>query len=169
MKKLALFAIFSLLSGFSAISAASAQVPRKCLDNHGKVMCHKHGCESYCRPAAPVPPPHHVKPVPVPPPHHVKPVPVPPPPHHVKPVPVPPPPHHVKPVPVPPPHHHIKPNDHHKLSLERQIDELKRDNRHYRKQLSRTFNPYERRHLESAIERNNREIDRLERDRRYYR
>ena len=190
MKKLGLFFVFSLLSGFLMISTASAQVPRACMDHQGHVLCQKRGCEAYCRPA-PLPPPpppmpHHVKPAPLPPPpppapHHVHPAPLPPPPppapHHVKPAPLPPPPapHHVKPAPLPPPPapHHGGPghyNSHNdRLSLDRQIDELERDNRHYRQQLRETFNPYERNHLEAAIERNEREIERLQRERRYYR
>ena len=164
MKKLGLFFLFSLLAGFLMISTASAQVPRACMDHHGNVICQKRGCEAYCRPA-PLPPP-----PPAPAPHH-----------HVKPAPVPPPPpgpaphHHVKPAPVPPPpapHHHGGPGYNHyndRLALDRQIDELERDNRHYRQQLRETFNPYERNHLEAAIERNEREINRLREERRYYR
>ena len=161
MKKLGIIAILSLLSGCFMISTASAQVPRKCMDGYGNVLCQKRGCESYCRPAMPLPPP----PPPAPMPPHAKPAPLPPPP---------------PPAPMPP--HHA--NKHHghghyqgpmaaphndRMSLDRQIDELERDNRHYRKQLRDTFNPYERRHLEAAIERNEREIDRLKRERRYYR
>ena len=177
MKKLGIIAIRSLLSGCFMISTASAQVPRKCMDGNGNVLCQKRGCESYCRPAMPLPPP----PQPAPMPPHAKPAPLPPPPQpapmppHAKPAPLPPPP---QPAPMPP-HHANKHHDHYqgpmaaphndRMSLDRQIDELERDNRHYRKQLRDTFNPYERRHLEAAIERNEREIDRLKRERRYYR
>ena len=141
MKKLGIIAILSLLSGCFMISTASAQVPRKCMDGYGNVLCQKRGCESYCRPAMPLPPP--PPPAPMPPHHANK--------HHG---------HYQGPMAAP----H---ND--RMALDRQIDELERDNRHYRKQLRDTFNPYERRHLEAAIERNEREIDRLKQERRYYR
>ncbi len=195
MKKLGIIAILSLLSGCFMISTASAQVPRKCMDGYGNVLCQKRGCESYCRPAMPLPAP----PPPAPMPPQAKPAPLPPPPPpapmppQAKPAPLPPPPQpapmppHAKPTPLPPPPQPMPPhqaNKHHghghyqgpmaaphndRMSLDRQIDELERDNRHYRKQLQDTFNPYERRHLEAAIERNEREIDRLKRERRYYR